>query len=332
MKPLLQRLCAVLSAMAITFHAAKADSVSLANGEKLTGRIRGLERDAVLLETIPVKGYPPATQRIGKSSIARLEFAPDQERDRLASHGGPAQMGELKAAWRELSPLLGVPDSPAARLGLRYAGLLAQAEGTEAKDEALGIFTSIFRQAKEATERAAAGRGRLRTLILSGRHPEAFKEAESLIKEGADPALCAEAHLVVAGSHAKRLRHHLEENPRWREDDRAGAERERLRNMALDSCLRAGLGCDSPPELAVRGLLGALQIHELCGDSDRALEIARDIAAIYPNTPGAQIAREFLARAQSPGSEASHVTSEPDARASSTHSHDVQNREPEKTP
>ncbi len=332
MKTFLLLTATLLSTMSLRPPSAKADSIGLTNGEKLTGRIRGMERETVLLETTPVRGYPPVNQRIGKATIARLEFAPDLERDRLAGSGDPAQISALKAAWLELSPFLGVANSPAARLGLRYALLLMEAEGTESKDEALGIFSTISKEAPEATERAAAGQGRLRTLILSGRSSEALQEAESLLKEGADPALCAEAHLIVAGGHAKKLRLHLEENPRWNEDERAGAERERLRNLALDSCLLAGLGSESPPELAVRGLLGALQIHKLCGDQSRALEIARDIAAIYPGHPGAQIAREFLTRATASSSGASSSPPQSNPSSSSNPSRDIQERASQKTP
>jgi hypothetical protein len=80
-------------------------------------------------------------------------------------------------------------------------------------------------------------------------------------------------------------------------------ERARLRNNALDAYLLAGLGFESPPELAVRGLLGALQIHALCGDLSRALEVARDITTIYPGTSGAEIAHAFLARTDPNGSQ-----------------------------
>ncbi len=321
----------LLSIMSLRPPSAKADSIGLTNGEKLTGRIRGMERDTIVLETTPVRGYPPVNQRIGKAAIARLEFAPDPERDRLAGSGGPAQLSAIKNAWLELSPFLGVPNSPAARLGLRYARLLMEAEGTEFKDEALGIFSTISKQASEATERAAAGQGRLRTLILLGRSSEALEEAASLLKEEAEPALCAEAHLIVAGGHAKKLRTHLEDNPRWNEDERAGAERDRLRNLALDSCLLAGLGSESPPELAVRGLLGALQIHELCGDQSRALEVARDIAAIYPAHPGAQIAREFLTRATAISSGTSSSTPQTNPTPSNP-STDFQKRDSANTP
>lgn len=293
----------MLSCIALPITVVEADSIDLINGEKLTGRIRGMERDTVLLENTPVNGYPAATQRVRKASITRLEFNLDSDRDRLASTGGPSQINELKTAWNEMSPFLGVPNSPAAKLGLRYSLLLMEKNDMDSRSNALDIFSTIYKQAYEPTERSSAGQGKLRTLILSGKLSEANQEAESILKEDASaPSLCAEARLVVAAGYARKLRDHLEENPRWEEDERAIAERARLRDNALDSYLLAGLGSESPPELAVNGLLGALQIHSLCSDMSRATEIARDITMIYPSTSGAETAHAFLARPHSNGS------------------------------
>lgn len=291
------------SSMVLPFAVIHADSIDLVNGDKLTGRIRGVEHDAVLLENTPVSGYPAVTQRIRKASIARLEFSSDSVRDQLSRSGGPSQINELKTAWVEMSPFVGMTHSPAPKLGLRYALLLLENGEIESKNRALDIFSAIYKQAHEPTDRASAGQGRLRSLMLLGRLAEALAEAESMLKADAPPSLCAEARLVVAGGHAHNLRAHLEENPRWEEDERAMAERARLRNNALEGYLLAGLDSESPPELAVRGLLGALQIHALCGELSRALEVARDITTIFPRTSGAEIAQAFLARTYSNGSE-----------------------------
>ena len=104
-----------------------------------------------------------------------------------------------------------------------------------------------------------------------------------------------EAKYILATAADASLRKLLTDNPRWAEDSHVIPERHRLYNEALDLYLYPSLFAGSESEAAARGLWGAASIYLLAGESQKALECARDIAALYPHTKTASQAADLIA-------------------------------------
>ncbi len=71
-------------------------------------------------------------------------------------------------------------------------------------------------------------------------------------------------------------------------------QRHKLHKRALELFLYPALFYGSDNAKAARGLWGAVGIHRLGGDDAEAMEVARDIVALYPATPEAKLAGAYL--------------------------------------
>jgi hypothetical protein len=264
----------------------------MTNGERRAARIVGFDAQNFSVEVQLAPGQAAATIRVPRASVAQVEFAPDATRDALIARGTVAQLPNVAALWPKAEPFLGIARSPAARLGLRYAGLLLE---TNDAAKALALYAQIEKAAWNADDRAAARQGRLRGMVATGKEEEAGAEARALIKEGASPELQAEAKYILAKASDTLLRKLLEDNPRWEEDDRVRPERHRLYHDALDLYLYPSLFVGAASEPAARGLWGAIGIYQLTSETPLAVETARDILVLHPATGYAKLAQDYLA-------------------------------------
>ncbi len=270
------------------------DTVTLSGGERKTGRILGVEQEVLLLSSQPVPGLPAVDLRLSKSRITAIEFEGDPKRDEFVRNAGPAQLPEVKSLWERFAPLLPIPGSPSARIGLRYGLLLLDAKGDGVREASLALFEKIATAAPTPPEREAAAQGVLRSLLADRQWARAETEASAICQKECGTPLLAEARLTIGMVQAAKLVQFTELNPRWREDDFARPERDRMHEAALDGLLGAALLPGVPGDLAARGLRWALDVYALAGDQVRAREVAGDLASFYADTVEAKAAVEWL--------------------------------------
>lgn len=270
------------------------DTVTLVGGERKTGRILGMEGEELVLAAQPVPGLPHVEMRLPKSRLAALEFDADPSREEFLQSAGQEQLPEVGLLWDRFAPLLALPGSPSARIGLRHGLLLLAANHGGGGGNPLALFERIAGAAPTAAEREAARQGVLRCLLAGRQRERAETEADSICRTPCGTPLLAEARLTLGLVQASRLRAFLEDNPRWREDDFVRPERDRLHASALDCLLGAALLPGVPGELAARGLRAAMDVHALAGDTVRARVVAQDLAAFHAGTGEAAAALEWL--------------------------------------
>jgi tetratricopeptide (TPR) repeat protein len=271
-----------------------ADVVFLKDGSRRVGRLVTQQGDMLQMEIRILPGQPPAKIGIPRAEVERIEFADDEERDEFLRQAEVRDLMLAARYWGVGERFLDITGSPAARVGLRYAELLLANENPATRERALELYRRIEENAWSETDKAAARRGRLRAMIATGRASEAVDEARELADTAEEPFVLIEAKYIMASVAARELQDLEEANPRWEEDIFVRPERARLYNEALDLFLFAPLFYGSDVEPAARGLWGALEIYRDSGELVPAMETARDLLALYPGTPQANKAEEFL--------------------------------------
>jgi hypothetical protein len=235
-----------------------------------------------------------ATVTIARAEVDRIEFAPDEARDRKVREATVAQLPEIELLWKRHEAWLGLPKSPAGAIGLAYGDLLLRSGDPANAAKALALFRQIEARTWNDDNLMLAKQGRLRAMVATGNAKEAVSEAAELAKLSEDPAVLVEANYILAEAADKGLRKLVEENPRWEEDVFVIPERNRLYNDALDLYLHPYLFFGSEIEPAARGLWGATGVYQFTGETTHAAELARDLVAIYPGTKYAGLAQKFL--------------------------------------
>lgn len=279
------------------------DVLFMKNGEKRPGRLAGLDSVQFRLQVPlpPPPGTAPgaapifASVSVPRGDVDYIEFAPDPALEAVLKSPAPAQIAEIEARWIKAEPWLTVPRSPAARIANAFGGVLLQSGDPARAARALELFKKVEAGAWDPADKLTARQGRLRAMVATGNAKDAINEALELSAVTEDPAVLIEAKYILASAADASLRKLLEDNPRWEEDINIIPERHRLYNEALDLYLYPGLFAGSESEAAARGLWGAAGIYILTGESQKALECARDIASLYPQTKPAGPAKEFIA-------------------------------------
>lgn len=279
------------------------DVLFLANGEKPSGRLAGLDDKSIRLQVPlpPPAGAPAdappvfATVTIPRAQVTHIEFAPDPARDQLLRSATPAQTPQIEALWVKFLPWLGIPRSPSARIGCAWGNLLLRAKNPAAATKALDLFQTIESSTWNDEDKMTARQGRLRAMVATGQAAQAVKEAGELAALTENPAVLMEAKYILAEAAGTSLKKLLEDNPRWEEDIHVIPERHRLYHEAMDLYLYPSLFGGAEADAAARGLWGALGIYQLVKEPGAALECARDIVVIYTNTKYAAPAKDFIA-------------------------------------
>jgi hypothetical protein len=289
------------------------DVIILQSGERRSGEIISADDTTIRLRVplggdAAVPGAAAATVGIPRANIESIEFKADPERDDRLRNATPATLFQVEIEWKRAEPWISVPRSPAGAIGSRLADLLLQTKDPAKAAAAYDLFTLIEEKSWSDQDKARAKQGRLRAMVATGRALEAIEQARQLAEETEDPEILIEANYIMAQAGEKDLRAFLEENPRWDMDPNVIDRRHELYNKALELYLYPALfhGSDSPR--AARGLWGATSIHRLSArnaeeagnaplakaQNSLAIETARDIAALHPDTPEARQAGEFL--------------------------------------
>jgi hypothetical protein len=288
---------AVSAAVAQTTEVSDTLFMSDAAGTRRVGRIVGIDATTFKIEIPLAVGNLPgakATVAVPRAQVSRIEFAPNENRDRLIASPGAASVPVLQAEWLRWLAFLGVPKSPAGAVGNAYATALLATNDPKRAGDALALFNHIEKEAWSEADRQAAKQGRLRAMVATGHAGEAVAEAEQLAKVSEDPTVLIEAKFILAEAAAANLHKLVEENPRWQEDVRVRPEHDRLYNDALDLYLHPYLFLGSEVDAASRGLWGAVKMYRFGGDDRNAVESARDLVQLYPTTRYATLAKEYL--------------------------------------
>ena len=268
-----------------------------ASGTRRVGRIVGVDATTFKLEVPLAVGNLPgakATVAVPRAQVSRIEFAPNENRDRLLASPGVASMSALNVEWLRWQAFLGVAKSPAGAIANAYATALLAANDPKRAADALAVFNRVEKEAWSEKDQQVAKQGRLRAMVATGQAEQAVAEAEELAKISEDPTVLIEAKFILAEAAAASLRKLVEENPRWQEDPRVRPEHDRLYNDALDLYLHPYLFLGSEIDAASRGLWGAVRIYRFGGDDRDAIESARDLVQLYPTTHYATLAKEYL--------------------------------------
>lgn len=271
------------------------DVIELGDGTMRPGKVVGADANVYRLRVPPpVPGRPPAIVSINRADAERIIFGPDADLETLTRNPVIGRTAFARALWQRMEPFLAVPESPAAKAGLVYGGILLLSQDPVRHNEALELFRRIEAEAWDEPDREAAVRGRLKAMLALGQIDEASREAETLTLESDDPGLLLETKLLLAETRLAALQELLEENPRWEEDPPVRAQRDKLLNEAIDLALYPFLFHGTWHEQSARGLWLAREAYLLADQSAAAREVATDITTLYPETLYAVPAREAL--------------------------------------
>lgn len=273
-----------------------ADVFFMRDGSQRVGRLIGVDENQFRLQRQVLPGQAAATISMPRDQIERVVFASSADREQFLAAGESADVLLAARYWGAGERYLDLPRSPSAQVGLVYASLLLGSGNPATRERALEIYRLIEDKAWSPEDRATARRGRLRALIATGRAQEAIAEAEELAHSSEDPAVLIEARYILATASATQLREIEEANPRWEEDRFIRPERIRLYNEALDRFLYPVLFHGSVIEPSARGLWAVIELYQDGSEVPAALEVARDLLSLYPETPEAEKARTFISQ------------------------------------
>lgn len=269
-----------------------------AAGTRRSGHVVGIDAATFKLEVPLSVGPAGATARVAvpRAQVSRIEFAPNEARERLIASPTAASVIALNIEWLRWQAFLAVPKSPAGAIANAYATALLATNDPKNAATALGVFSRVERDGWGDADRQTAKQGRLRAMIATGHAADAVNEARELAKESDDPTVLIEAKFILAEAAFSSLKKLVEDNPRWTEDALVRPEHDRLYNESLDLYLHPYLFLGSETEAAARGLWGAVQVYRFGGDDADAVESARDLERLYAGTRYAKLAGDYLAK------------------------------------
>lgn len=276
-----------------------ADTVFLTSGEPRVGEVVSFDDSSLKLRirlgAAPgMAEAPMATISLPRRDVVQVEFSDDTARDELLRSGNVSKTDEIGRLWARWEPFLSFPKSPAGNVACALGDLWIRSGDPAKAHDARELFSRVEKEAWDEPSRMSARQGRLRAMVAVGDAAAAVQEAQELAKITEDPAVLIQAKYILANAADANLRKLVEENPRWQEDIHVIPERQRLYDEALDEYLYPYLFFGSESEAAARGLAGAMGVYRFTGELAAALECARDLRKLYPESPQAAAAREFM--------------------------------------
>ncbi len=269
---------------------------------KRKARVVSADEKFFKIET-PLGGGAVATVSVPRADVSRIEFAPNERLHQLLENATLEDVGGLEGLWTRWRPFIGVPKSPAGRIVNVYTDLLLRSDDPQKARKAREILDEVSTELWDEQEMLTARQNQLRAMVATGDAAAAIEEAKELADVSDNPAVLIEAKYILAVAAHETLLTLIKNNPRWEEDVNVRPERARLVNESVDLYLYPYLFYGSETDAAARGLWGAIEIYEFVGDSENALESARDIEALYPDTTYAPRAAEIVAKLSPPETE-----------------------------
>lgn len=231
---------------------------------------------------------------IALKSIDVISFGPLENELRLLKLRSKADPALMRKLWDQKVPYLGQPESNAGEVGLLLAELLLKTDSTYHWSDAMALYGLIERKSWKEEDRQAAQIARIRGLMVQGKLEAAMKAADRLIGKNEDEGLLIEAHFLLGEIGFRNLKALQEKHPKWQDDDEVSPERYRIYHDALDHFLHTHLFYGTRDELAVRGLMAAVEVYRFAGKTNRVRECLEDVRQIYPDTSLANQATEQL--------------------------------------
>lgn len=285
------------------------DTVILKNGRKAECQVVDFTDSAVKIRYQPAPGAAAQERPVPLAEVDFVELAPlPGEVEAMAQAISGGQPGPLLSFWAKRQIWLDRPRTNGGEIGLVYAELLTRTATQDRMERALKIYARIEASDWSAERRGRAQAGRLRVMLRQGRTAEVRPQAEALLEKTGDPRVLIELRHVMAEASAASLAHLEKDHPRWEQEDERVPEHHQFLNDAVEGYLYPHLFHGAEEDLAARGLWAASRLSEQQKNLEQAQDWAMDLTALYPGTPEASAARDWLAK-QPP---ASVVTSTPE--------------------
>lgn len=257
------------------------DVVRQKRGGLLRGKIEKIDASTVQIMVELPKGVGKARRKIPMSNVEMIDFAPVAGERELLEAGKKAPKAELTSLWAGKRQHLTRPESNAGAVGLQLGEiLLASADATD-HGNARSLYAIIEAGDWNPERRALATRGRLQALVRLGLAEEVLVEAQKIAEQEDDPQLLLDARHVMAAADLEKLRALIDENPKWREDDRIRPGVEALYHALLDRFLEPFLFHGTELNAASRGLMHAADTYLLIEEFERARDSISDVRKLY---------------------------------------------------
>jgi hypothetical protein len=278
------------------------DVILLKNGGNRVGEIDSVDETTLKLRVplqVPATSANSATPasaivNIPRADIEAIEFKADPNQENHLLTATPQRTWEIEEDWKRIEQWLSVPRSPAGSIGCKLGELLVESKDPEKAATALELFTRIEKNSWSEQDKTRAKQGRLRAMVGIGRVAEAIAEAKQLAADTENPEILIEANYIMAQAAEVDFNAFLKENPRWEQDPFVIDKRHELYNRVLELYLYPSLFYGSDNARSARGLWGAVTVYQTTGELPLAIETARDITILYPETSEAKRAEAFL--------------------------------------
>jgi len=275
-------------------HAAPPDVVFRTDGSSVAGTVKTADAKFLRIAVQLAANQPAAELSVPISTIERIDFGEQEALAEYVKKADRSKRAEVERFWTARKPLLGLANSMAGAFGLLLGNFLLDEKQASERERALTIFQEIETGDWSEERQSKAREGRLRALVKLGRADQAIKEANAMTESDNAPEVVIEAKFVLAEARTQQLKKLEDENPRWQIDDRVRPERERLYHEALDLYLYPFLFQGAREEESARGLWRATELYQFAGEKEKAIETARDVAILYPDTSYVSQANSLL--------------------------------------
>lgn len=281
---------------------ALADVVTLVSGAGVSCRILETTASHLRIEYLPPGGVGRLVRDVPWADVKSVDFAMDEEfRTLLEGKKPAASLARLHARWGEVQPLLGRPHHPAGELGLALVRTCLAGGDPAQLSRALEVCELVAAADWNETRRSRALLAKAEVFLARKEAAPAVQELARLLEnESLEPAVAAQAWLLLGQTHFASLKAVEEEHPRWQDDDMVLPERQRLFHEAVESFVRPSLFAGGLEAPAASGLWLAVAVLLHDRDVPAAADTARDLIQLYPASPQASEARQWLEKQKLP--------------------------------
>ena len=273
------------------------DTVRLKAGGTKTGNVTGINGQSAVLQVRTGAGF--VVVPIPLDQIERIDFDETPSIKALLARTEPPSIEQLRTLWRQQKPLLPLRGSSAGDVGIALGKASLTSSDAAILGEARTALEDVRKSDWNEANRTPAFDLDLQILIAKGRTDEARKVAEDGLKSS-DPVLRVIASYVLAKACIAEYKVFLADNPRWDLDPLMQPRRNQLYQQVFDYLLIPYLDYGNQPDAAARSIWEMVQFYDFNGERELAVSAAQDITAIYPATPYAKSAAEFIAKHKTP--------------------------------
>jgi len=262
-----------------------ADEIFLKNDQILEGTILKTDGKTITLQMSVGGGTAEAPYPV--ANIQKIKFNNTPEQQTLLDSQNLEELPRMAELWVKREPFLGMPESNAGEVGLRYVKLLLGKGTKKAAAEAVEVAARVVSGDWSPLRKTEATRLRLTALAASGKVEQAMAESEKIQEiSGADEegfaTMKTEARLTRASLASVKLLELEKEWPKWVQMPEKRKEHTELLNTALDGFLFAAVFHPELTNLTAEGLWRAAELSRSVGRQEDALVMADEIILWFP--------------------------------------------------